>query len=314
MQNRFRKMTMVILCIVMMCAVCAFSKSRTGATQPDPKRAPADAAAGFESWFTAKPVAEKVWKIDDHGSDNAYLVEGREKALLIDTGIGAADLAGFVKSLTALPVIVVDTHGHPDHAGGNPQFGQVHAHPSDFEMIKRFFGGDYRANTVRRILQESPGLAASILKDTSSLKVPALLPATEGNVFDLGGRKLEVIESPGHTSGSICLLDAGNKLLFTGDNDNTLVWLFLKDCLPLETYLQTLRKVQARAGEFDTLLPGHGDPLDKAFIGEQIVCVQNILSGACKGEPYASFAGDALLCTYQRAGVAFDPNKLFVKK
>jgi glyoxylase-like metal-dependent hydrolase (beta-lactamase superfamily II) len=279
----------------------------------DGNRGPAVQNPKSESWFTAKPVAEKVRRIDDHGSDNMYLVEGKEKALLIDTGLGVADLAGFVKSLTALPVIVVNTHGHPDHAGGNIQFGPAYAHPSDFELIKQFTSGEYRAGTIQRILQESPGLAAFILKESSGLKLPAPLPAREGYVFDLGGRKLEVIETPGHTPGSICLLDAENKLLFTGDNDNTLVWLFLRDCLPLETYLQTLQSLKQRAGEFETLLPGHGDPLDKTFIDEQIVCAQNILSGACKGEPYHSFAGDALLCTYKRAGIAYNPDNLRIK-
>jgi hydroxyacylglutathione hydrolase len=299
-----------VLAMMLVTAESSFSQGGNAPTKVDGRVVPSIQKAASETWFTTKQVAEGVWRIDDHGNDNMYLVEGRDKALLVDTGLGVADLAGFVKSLTALPVIVVNTHGHPDHAGGNPQFRQAYAHPSDFELIKRFFAGDYRANTVRRILLESPGLASLILRDTMDLKIPLLLPATQGTVFDLGGRKLEVIETPGHTSGSICLLDAENKLLFTGDNDNTLVWLFLKDCLPLETYLQTLQSLKQRAGEFETLLPGHGDPLDKTFIDEQIVCAQNILSGACKGEPYQSFAGDALLCTYKRAGIAFDPENL----
>jgi hydroxyacylglutathione hydrolase len=303
----------LVLGILMMQAGSTFSQGRTDPVKPDEKRASAAPVVQSASWFTAKPVAEKVLRIDDHGSDNMYLVEGKDKALLIDTGLGVADLAGFVKSLTALPVIVVNTHGHPDHAGGNFQFSRVYAHPSDFELIKRFTSGEYRAGTVQRMLQESPGLATFILKDSSDLKLPAPVSAREGDVFDLGGRILEVIETPGHTPGSICLLDAGNRLLFTGDNDNSLVWLFLKDCLPLEMYLQTLRKVQARSGEFDTLLPGHGDPIDKSFIGEQIACAENILSGACKGEPYKSFAGDALLCSYKRAGIAFNPENLRVK-
>ena len=280
MKNRSEKMSALILCIVMMHADSSFSQGRTDPIKSDDKPTSAASVAVPESWFTAKPVADKVWRIDDHGSDNAYLVEGKGKALLIDTGLGAADLAGFIKSLTALQVIVVNTHGHPDHAGGNFQFGRVYAHPADFELIKRYTGGDYRAGTVQRILRESPGLTAFILKDSS---------------------------------GSFCLLDAGNKLLFTGDNDNTLVWLFLNDCLPLETYLKTLQKVQAKAGEFETLLPGHGDPIDKTFIGEQIACAQNILSGVCKGESYQSFAGEALLCTYKRAGIAYNPNNLYVK-
>jgi glyoxylase-like metal-dependent hydrolase (beta-lactamase superfamily II) len=313
MRKRLVKISMPIIALLLLPAMNSLSQAARDSTQAARGLGVAVQNRGPGSWFTAKRVADGVWRIDDRGSDNMYLVEGKDRALLIDTGLGIGDLAGFVKSLTALPLTVVNTHGHPDHAGGNRQFTSVFAHPDDFEMTARFSGGEYRAATVRRVLQETPELSALIFKDSSGLADPKLLAATGGMVFDLGGRKLEVIETPGHTKGSICLMDAGNRLLFTGDNDNTLVWLFLRDCLPLETYLKTLKKVQARSAEFDTLLPGHGDPIDKAFIGEQIVCVENILSGACKGEPYKSFAGDALQCSYQRAGVAFNPDNLFVK-
>ena len=74
------------------------------------------------SWFTARKVAEGTGCIEDHGSDNMYVVEGKKKALRIDTGLGFAKLSDFVKTLTRLPVVVVNTHGHGDHAGGNYQF------------------------------------------------------------------------------------------------------------------------------------------------------------------------------------------------
>ena len=53
-------------------------------------------------WFKVKKINEKVWHIADGDSDNIYLIEGRDSALLIDTGIGAADLNLFLKSITAL--------------------------------------------------------------------------------------------------------------------------------------------------------------------------------------------------------------------
>src|SRR5512146_3040002 len=83
--------------------------------------------------FTATQVTEGVWRIDDAGADNAYLVAGTEKALLVDTGEGKGDLAKLVRTLTRLPLTVVVTHGHPDHAGGVSQFAEVHVHPDDLE-------------------------------------------------------------------------------------------------------------------------------------------------------------------------------------
>lgn len=242
-----------------------------------------------ENWFETKLVADKVWRINDHGTDNIYLVEGEEKALLIDTGIGKADLAACIHTLTSLPVIVVNTHGHPDHVGGNFQFSNVSAHPLDFELIQHFSRQDH-----------------------SPAEVPPLEPIRAGDMLDLGQRTLEIMEVPGHTPGSIVLVDVEHKLLFAGDNNNTLMWLFLNECLPLEIYLQTLQRLNARRAEFTMLLPGHGDVLDTSFINEQIICAQQILSGG-QGKAYDTFAGSGLLWSYQRASIAYNPEHLYLK-
>jgi hydroxyacylglutathione hydrolase len=277
------------------------------------KAANARAAEKGNSWFKARRVADKVWCIDDKGNDNMYLVEGSQKALLIDTGIGAAKLGEFVKTLTSLPVTVVNTHGHPDHAGANNQFKSAYAHPLEFEAIRQMRAsgsGKMYENAVKGASTEDLISA----EEAARLSNAELLPVKDGHIFDLGGRKLEVIETPGHTPGEIVLLDAASKLIFTGDNNNILVWLFLPNCTPLEVYLQSLEKLNRRASEFDTILPGHGAPLAGSFVGEQIACVKSILDGTCKGEPYKSFAGDSLMCKYKSAMVAFDPNNLRVKK
>ncbi len=266
-----------------------------------------------ESWFKVKQIADKVWRIDDHGSDNIYLVEGRDEALLIDAGTGVADLSGYIKSITALPVIVVNTHGHLDHCGSDYQFKEVYAHPLEFEMIKFYCNEDYHRGAVEKVENDSPQLAPLLVRDFENVGMPDLLPVKEGFIFDLGKRKLEVIEVPAHTKGSICLLDAEDKLLFTGDNNNNVVWLFMDGCLPVESYLMILQKLQRRSGEFNTVLSGHGEPIDKEFIDEQVVCAQNILSGDCKGEPYKTFVDYAKVCYYKRAGIVFNPDNLRVK-
>ena len=268
------------------------------------------AAPDSASWFTVQTVAEGVRRVDDHGGDNIYLVEGKDTALVIDTGTGTADLAAYIRSLTPLPVTVVNTHGHPDHGGGNFQFETVHLHEADLGLLKNFTGEDYRRGTIKRALEQNPEMKSRILDEKAEIRQTRLVPVKAGQVFDLSGRTLEVIETPGHTAGSICLLDPGHRLLFTGDNNNILVWLFLDHCLPLEKYYETLKNLRLRAGEFDTILPGHGTPIDTAFLDEQIECVKQILDGSCKDEPYQSFAGDARVCRYKRASVAFNPANL----
>ena len=268
----------------------------------------------LSKWFTSKEVAEKVFAIDDHGSDNFYLIEGSDSALLIDNGIGAASVRDYIASLTKLPIIVVNTHGHPDHSGANYQFPLVYGHPDDFAGTISYNTLAQRRNTIRNAHNDPLFSDYLVFKDTIGLKPTVLKPVREGRVFDLGNRKLEVIEVPGHTPGSICLLDKQNKLLFAGDNSNLLVWLFLNNSEPLEIYLQSLKKLNARNEEYNTIFPGHGDPIDKTFIEEQIGCVENILKGSCSPTNYQSTVGNALLCTYKRSSVAYSPNNLFIKK
>jgi hydroxyacylglutathione hydrolase len=263
------------------------------------------------SWFTVDKVADNVWCIGDHGADNMYLVTGRDTAMLIDCGLGVANIRDFVKTLTSLPLIVVNTHGHPDHAGADYQFPEVYINFSDLEGALGYVNLPGKSKGLAgNMTGGATPTGRDIFTDTLNHKPTKMKSLTDGRIFDLGGRKLEVIFVPGHTPGEICLLDSQNKLVFTGDNDNGLVWLHIKGCLPLEVYLRSLEKLNKRSGEFKTILPGHGTPIDAAFISEQIECVKNILAGTCESKDYNTFAGNGKICTYRRATVAFNPDNL----
>ena len=265
------------------------------------------------NWFNVKQIAEKTWLIDDHGADNFYLVEGKNYALLIDNGLGVADVRNLVISLTKLPIITVNTHGHIDHVGANYQFPVVYGHALDFKQIENENTPEQR-KLMSEIMYKGVPVPNNILfKYKNETKTTITKPIEEGYIFNLGERQLEVIHVPGHTPGSICLLDRQNKLLFTGDNNNTFAWLFLKNSEPLETYLQSLNKLNKIKAEFEIILPGHGDPLDKTFIDEEITCVKNILGGNCQPEPYKSPIGDMKLCTYKRSSIAYNPDNIHKK-
>jgi glyoxylase-like metal-dependent hydrolase (beta-lactamase superfamily II) len=208
-----------------------------------------------------------------------FLVLGTRSALLIDTGLGEKGLDAVAASITDLPVTVVNTHGHEDHAGGNRFFDTICAHPGDMDTVARF----------------SPGKKITEVK--------------EGFSFDLGGRSLSVIETPGHTRGSICLLDAANRIIFTGDNNNGHVWLFLYESLPVETYLASLERLMARSGEFDVIYPGHGSPCGLERLTAIAASARAILKGGAATRPYQNYA-NAVAYGPEDALVAFDPRKL----
>ncbi|NJK95769.1 MAG: MBL fold metallo-hydrolase [Bacteroidetes bacterium] len=262
------------------------------------------------SWFKAYLVADNVWRIDDNGADNMYLVAGKDTAMLIDNGLGVANIRDFVKTLTSLPLIVIITHGHPDHAGGNYQFKEVYIHPADMKMAS-VYGNIPKGNDLEKMMTGGAKVPKKdIFNDTLNHQPTQLKPITDGYIFKLGDRDMEVISVPGHTYGEVVLLDKQNKILFTGDNNNDLVWLHIPGTTPLETYLASLEKLNSRIDEFNILMPGHGIPVESSFIAEQIMCVKSILNGSCKSKDYTSFAGNGKICTYKRATVAYNPDNL----
>lgn len=192
------------------------------------------------------------------------LVVGQEKALLIDTGYGFGDVKGTVRSVTNLPLVVVNTHGHVDHACGNGQFSEpVYIHPLDIDLCREHTGRlrrrlalEYAHHCPQGDGEEIDLLPAGF-DEAAYLRMGTgtLLPMKEGDVFDLGGAHMRVLEMPGHTAGSVGLLYEEKNLFFAGDAFNPAVWLFLPEALSLKQYAATLRKAVSYA--FDALVFSH---------------------------------------------------------
>ena len=229
---------------------------------------PATAPPGHP-WFSLEKIDGSTWKISDNQEDNIYLLTGDNKALLIDNGIGAVNLVDYVRQLTDLELIVVNTHGHPDHVGSNNQFDTVYAHVADTAAIKRFTNRNVQREMLQFMVQQP---IADSLKFTDTLKQAELVPIKSDMRFDLGNRIVEVIHVPGHTPGSICLLDKKSRLLFSGDHIKIPTWLHMQESTSMEMYLSSVNKLRTRSNEFDRILPGHGNALDTAFLGEQTIC------------------------------------------
>ena len=185
----------------------------------------------------------------------SYLVLGADKALLIDTGFGLSDLKAYVRTLTDLPLMVVNTHVHPDHSGGNGQFDVV------------YVGEHETPETDDGVLfYNIPGQrdACDAVKRGGSYRFVHL---RDGEGIDLGGRVLRVVEIPGHTPGSIALFDENTRLLLSGDA--ILKRVFYGAGVPLSTYRAALKKTKQLPIR-DILSAHWPEPLGADFIDKML--------------------------------------------
>lgn len=183
------------------------------------------------------------------------LIVGSHHALVWDTGYGFEDLHALVRRITDLPLYVVNSHGHVDHACGNWQFESVYIHPEDMELCR-----EHNTPQMRLCEMDTAVLPDDFeMEDYLSHDCGTLLPVEEGAVFDLGGKTMEVVALPGHTRGSIGLYCREVKLLYVGDAINNFLWLFLPEAMNLETYRHTLYK--AKALDFTCMIQSHHGPL-----------------------------------------------------
>ncbi len=209
------------------------------------------------------PLEGGVWRISEYGLVNCYLIEGEEKACLIDTGAGIADMAALVKTLTQKPLTVLITHAHEDHLGGGVWFPEVFVHPADFRTARLYFNPFVKMGFLHMQNKKRKSSGVSYLAAFQRDYKPKLRPVNDGDAFDLGGRKIETYFTPGHSVGSLTFRDTLTGAVFVGDNVDLFTTLHYPCAAPLETWLQSAEKTLALAGEAPICV-GHGkNPLSK---------------------------------------------------
>jgi glyoxylase-like metal-dependent hydrolase (beta-lactamase superfamily II) len=232
-----------------------------------------------------------------------YLLIGTKSCLLIDTGIGVADIKEAVDQLIdGKPLIVVNTHGHIDHFGGNDKFEETLVPALDKDVFVLQNNPAFR----KIFLGRAPFIMRKMFKRV-------LIPTKPNHKYfdgdlsiDLGDRVITSIHTPGHTAGSIILLDEKNRLLFGGDTVvPILVLLCLDYSLSPQVFLDTMLKVKAMEDKYDLILPGHHSvTTDKTLVDDYI----EVAKIALKEEGNIEFHDIAMARVYEYGKV-----KLFCK-
>jgi len=208
-----------------------------------------------EGGYQVIKMGEGFWRIVD-GMIINYLVEGGERSALIDAGISGGDLLGAARSVTDKPVSLICTHADHDHVASAPQFAEVYLHPAEFERFSQ--------------QNISP--------------IPPVRPLWDNDDFELGGRALTIIHIPGHTPGSVALLDKKARFLISGDSvSDHGVWMFGSGrCFA--AYQCSIERLIKMSDRFDVIHSAHGSPsIPIDLLQETLEASRLLLAGKLEG-------------------------------
>ena len=223
-----------------------------------------------DGYFSARYIKKDTWKISGYGCD-CYLLAGNDEAVMIDSACPHEDIRAFAQALTDRPVLkVINTHSHFDHTGGNSYFPEILA----TEGIAR---------GAKNTMDEDPSKYCLDYEFTI---------IHDGDLIDIKGRPLRIIELDCHSPENIAVLDERERLLFPGDEiEGGQVLLLpgyaekkgqIHSCpqASVETYLRALKKLDAYSSCFDQICPGHnGSPIDKQYLYWYMEAAEQILDG-----------------------------------
>lgn len=267
-------------------------------------------------YFKLFKQSEDLYQFKDSLGSLCTLLIGTEKALVLDTCYGIGDLYSEIRKITALPLLVINSHGHMDHSCGNYQFDEVYIHSKDVELAKKHNSLEWRKRNI------ASALNAKIIPDYFNEE--DYLKQNEGNLllidnikeFSLGNYTIEVLPAFGHTQGSIALFCKELKLMIVSDAICQYVWVFLEESTKLSEYIKTVENILKV--DFDNFIVGHVPGiLSKDVMKDYYECAKNINLEKSDKVTFNNFEGfdSYAYCTdylYSKngCGVVFDKNKL----
>ncbi len=260
------------------------------------------------SFFAVQNHGEGLYSFTAPMGEQIHLVIGKNQGLVIDTGIGIGALSSAVESITPLPLTVVNTHGHPDHAGGNIEFETCLMHSWDAPHYSAMCTRAYRLQDLHTLYGDTKPEWEGLLLDMA----PEPDPILDGAVLELGDRDVQVFHTPGHTSGSLCLYDEQSGSLFASDMlSGEAVWMYDQYSEPLQVYHDSLCRLRQTLPDIRQIFIGHlPGRLPAETLDHHLECAFRILRGKAQGQLHRTFAGEGLLYQWKNAGIVYNPNRL----
>lgn len=187
-----------------------------------------------------------TWRFED-GFVRFFLLEGDKKAVLIDSGVNCPDAVNLAKTLTNKTIMLLNTHGDGDHTSGTSGFSEIHMHVLDYihcEVNTRY-------------------------PETSLVEI------NDGDIIELGNRPLKIIHIPGHTKGSVAILDVKHRVLYAGDSiQKGHIYMFGSKRCP-EQYEKSIDKLIAMKEEYDCIYASHDECIVPNDYAEKVKHVWN---------------------------------------
>ena len=208
----------------------------------------------MDAGFEALRVSDGVWHIRDAMGVCVTLLAGSERAVLVDTAYGIGDLKTFVQGLTDLPLEVVLTHGHHDHALGAMGFDAAGVLPGEEAVFREYTSRARRERVLEQAAAKGIAPEGREREEYLARPMPALKTLKAGDM-DLGGMTARLIPCPGHTPGSLAVWVPERGVLLPGDNYNPCTWVFFHEALGPRAYRENVKKLLSLP--FDTVLCPH---------------------------------------------------------
>ncbi|MBS4770534.1 MBL fold metallo-hydrolase [Carnobacteriaceae bacterium zg-ZUI240] len=210
------------------------------------------------NYFTVEQVTERIFRIQSRFGVCCYVVQGRQKAIVIDTTLGIGHLKNVVEKLVTTPYEIVLTHAHIDHASGLSEFSvPMYLHQDDWALYDTHCGDAHR-ETIFFKTDIFDGANQVPKEDFIPYGAVDFLPIEDGQTMPLGDLDLVCYHVPGHTKGSIVIYVPQEKILITGDaiGENTLI--IFEESATIKTHYQSLKKLVSLQLPIDMVLRQHG--------------------------------------------------------